>query len=176
MILLILEAHGALDFGGCIDEGAQGVAGQRMIVAAGADVIEPAGFVVVPLGIDALEEEALTLVGGVEGVAILLIDRVGISLQDGAKVRAIGAAILVDDFTEDHYLARTEDIGGTPIEGGPVDAEAQIALFLGGKAADGGAVEGEIIPAFGEELLVVIEHVQAAFEVAKQHGDGLDPF
>ncbi len=46
--------------------------------------------------------------------------------------------------------------------------------MLGGEAADGGAVEGQVVPALDEKLLVVIEHVEAAFEIAEEHGDGLD--
>ena len=65
-------------------------------------------------------------------------------------------------------------VGGRPVEGAPVDAEPQIALALRGKAADRGAVERQVVPALEQEFLVVIEHVQAAFEVAEQHGDGLD--
>jgi hypothetical protein len=38
------------------------------------------------------------------------------------------------------------------------------------------AVEGHVVPAFEQELLVVIEHVQPAFEVAEQQGYGLDAF
>ncbi len=53
--------------------------------------------------------------------------------------------------------------------------EPQIALALRGKAADRRAVERQVVPALDQELLVVVEHVQAAFEVAEQHGDGLDP-
>jgi hypothetical protein len=51
---------------------------------------------------------------------------------------------------------------------------AQIAFALRGEAADGGAVEGEVVPALDQEFLVVIQHVQAAFQIAEQHGDGLD--
>ena len=72
MVLLVLEAHGALHFGGGVDERAQRVAGQRVIVAAGVDVLELAvGFVIVPLRVGPLEEEALNFVGGVQGVSLL---------------------------------------------------------------------------------------------------------
>jgi hypothetical protein len=72
-------------------------------------------------------------------------------------------------------LAGSEDIGGRPVEGGPVHVEAEVAFALGGEAADGGAVEGEVVIALDKELLVVIEHMETAFEVAEQDGDGLDP-
>ena len=47
VVLFVLEAHRALHFGGGVDEGAQRIAGQRVIVAAGVDVFELAGFVIV---------------------------------------------------------------------------------------------------------------------------------
>ena len=71
MVLLVLEAHRALHFGDGVDELAQRVAGQRVVVAAGVDVLEVAGFVVAALGVEALEEEAFDFVGGVERVAVL---------------------------------------------------------------------------------------------------------
>ena len=74
MVLLVLEAHGALHFGAVIDERAQRIAGQRVIVAAGVDVLELAGFVIAPLGVHALEEEAFDFVGGVQRVAVLFVN------------------------------------------------------------------------------------------------------
>ena len=53
MVLLVLEAHRALHFGGRVDELAQRIAGQRVIVAAGVHVFELAGLVIMPLGVDA---------------------------------------------------------------------------------------------------------------------------
>ncbi len=73
MILLVLEAHRALHFGSHVDEHAQRIAGERMIVAAGVDVIELAGLVEVTLGIESLEKEAFDLVGGVERIAVFLV-------------------------------------------------------------------------------------------------------
>ena len=49
VILLVLEAHRALHFRGRVDERAQRVARQRVIVAAGVHVFELAGFVVAAL-------------------------------------------------------------------------------------------------------------------------------
>ena len=63
---------------------------------------------------------------------------------------------------------------GRPIERAPVDRQAQVALALRGEAADRRAVEGEVVVALEQEFLVVVEHVQAAFEVAEQHRHGLD--
>ena len=97
VVLFVLEAHGALHFGGGVDESAQRIAGQRVVVAAGVDVLELAGLVVVSLGVGALEEEAFDFVGGVERVAVLLDRLVGERLQHAANVGGVGLAILVDD-------------------------------------------------------------------------------
>ncbi len=129
---------------------------------------------VAPLGVDPLEDEAFNLVGRVESVTILVVDLVGISLQNGAKVRGIGASILADDLPEDHHLSPAENVGRPPVEGGPIDSQPQIALFLRREASNRRAVEGHVVPILDEELLIVIEHVQPAFEVAEQQGHGLD--
>ena len=174
MVLLVLEAHGALHFGDFVDKGAQRIAGQRVIVTTGVDVFKLAGLVILALGVFALEKEAFDFVGGVQRVAFLLEKVVGILLEHGAEVGAVRGAVLVDHFAEDHHFAGAEDIGGRPVEGIPVDVEAQVALALSGKAADRRAVEGEVVPAFDQKLLVVVQHVQAAFKIAKQQRDGLD--
>ncbi len=100
---------------------------------------------------------------------------VGESLEHAANVAGVGCAALVDDFAEHQHLAGAEDVGRRPVERGPIDAQAQIAFALCGEAADGGAVEGEVVLALQQELLVVVEHVQPAFEIAEEHGHGLDP-
>ena len=73
MVLFVLEAHGALHFGRSVDKRAQRIAGQRMIIAAGVDVLELAGFVIVLLRIDPLEQEALNLIGRIQRVAFLFV-------------------------------------------------------------------------------------------------------
>ena len=108
VVLLVLEAHGALHFGGGVDERAQRIAGQRVIVAAGVDVFELAGLVIVALGVGALEQEAFDFVGGVERVAFLLVQLVGVALQHAANVGGVRRAALVDDFAEHQHLARAE--------------------------------------------------------------------
>ena len=82
---------------------------------------------------------------------------------------------LVDDLAEDQNFAGTEDVSRSPVERAPVNPQAQIALALGGEAADGRAVEGEIVPTLEQELLVIVEHVQPAFEIAEEHGHGFNP-
>ena len=43
------------------------------------------------------------------------------------------------------------------------------------ESTDRGAVESEVFVGAQQEFLVVIEQVQPAFQVAEEHGDGLDP-
>src|ERR1019366_6506283 len=105
MVLLVLESHGALHFGGGVDESAQRIAGQRVIVAAGVDVIKLLGFMIMALGLDAVEEKAFNLVGGVEGVALALQELVGIGLEHAANVGGIRRAALVDDIAEHQHFA-----------------------------------------------------------------------
>ena len=153
---------------------AQRVAGKRMIIAAGVYVFELAGLVIAALGIGALEQEALDFIGRVERVAFLLVQLVGEALEHAANVGGVRLPTLVDDVAEDQHLARTEDIRRPPVEGAPVDTQPQIALPLRGKAANRGAVEGQVVPALQQELLVVVQHVQPAFQVAEQHRHRLD--
>jgi hypothetical protein len=100
---------------------------------------------------------------------------VGVVLEHAAQIAGVGSSVLVDDVAEDQHLAVAENIGGHPVEGAPVDAQPQIALLLRGEAADRGAVEGEVFVGTKQKLLVVVEQVQAAFQVGEQHGYGLDP-
>ena len=51
VILLVLEAHGALHFSRGVDELAQRVERQHVVVAAGVDELELAGLVVALLGV-----------------------------------------------------------------------------------------------------------------------------
>ena len=99
---------------------------------------------------------------------------VGEALEHGAQIAGVGTALLVDDFAENQHFAGAEDVGGAPIEGRPIDPQAEIALFLGREAADRRAVEGQVVPALDQELLVIIEHVEAAFEIAEEHRHGFD--
>src|SRR5579872_106498 len=176
MVFFVLEAHGALYFGGGVDERAERITGKRMVVTAGVDVLELAGFVIVTFGVGSFEEEAFNFVGSVERVLLFLEEFVGVSLQDTADIARVGSAALVDDFTENQHFAGAKDVGGRPVKRSPVDAEAKVALALCGEATDGGAVEGQVVPTLEQELLVIVEHVQAAFEIAEEDGDGLDAF
>ena len=67
------------------------------------------------------------------------------------------------------------DVGRQPVERGPVEREAQVGLRLGRKAADRRAVEGQVVVRLEQELLVVVEHVEAPFEVGEAGRHRLDP-
>ncbi len=175
MVLLVLETHRALHFSDRVDERPQRIARKRMVVAAGVDVLELPGLVVRLLRIDAFEDEAFDLVCGVERVAVLLELIVRVFLQDAADVGTERRAVAIEHFTEDEHLAGTEDVAGRMVERTPVDRESQIAFALRREAANRRPVEGQIVGRLDHELLVVVEHVQAAFEVAEHDGDGLDP-
>src|SRR5262249_4251057 len=73
VILFILEAHGALHFGRGVNERAQRIAGQRVVVAAGIHVLKLAGLMVPAFGVGSGEEKALDFVGSIEGVAFLVV-------------------------------------------------------------------------------------------------------
>jgi len=145
-----------------------------VIISAGIHVIEFPGLVETALGILALEQEAFDFVGGVECVALVLEQASGIALQQTAGVGAVGRAVLVNDLAEDQHLAGAEIIRRRPIECAPVHGQAQIALALRREAADRGTVEGQVVPALHQKLLVVVQHVQPAFDVAEEHRDRFD--
>ena len=128
---------------------------------------------VAALGVRALKEEAFDLVGRVERITFLLVEIGRKSFQEAANISAIRFSTFIDYIAEDEHLAGTKHISWRPIERTPVNSQPQIALSLCSEAANGRAVEGEIVPALEQELLVVIEHVQPAFEVAEQHGYSL---
>jgi hypothetical protein len=130
VILLILEAHGALHFGACVDEGSQRVAWERVVVAAGVDILKFAGFVIASFGIGAIEQEAFDFVRGVERVVLFFVKLVRERLERPADVGFVRRTVFVDDFAEDENLAGTENVSGSPVESAPVDAETQVAFAL----------------------------------------------
>ena len=83
-------------------------------------------------------------------------------------------AVAIEDVAEDQHLAGTEDVGRPPIEGAPIERQPQIAFALRRETADRRSVEREVVVRPQQELLVVVEHVQAAFEIAEEHGHRLD--
>ncbi len=174
MVLLVAEAQRALHLGGGVDERPERIARQRVVVAARADQFESARLVVMTFGLVAFEEEALDFVGRIEHRAVLgeFLLRVGLQLQ--AHVGDVRRAVLLEHVGEDQDLAGAEDVRRQPVEGRPVDAQPQVRLGLLREAANRGPIEGEVVGRLEQELLVVVEDVQPAFEVREAHGDGLD--
>src|SRR5262252_6228820 len=136
MIFLVLESHRALHFGGGVDEGAQRITGQTMVIAAGVDVLEFLRLEVAALGVYTLEQEALDLIGGVERVVVLLVQLIGKSLEKAADIGVVRSSAFVDHITEDQHLAGAEHVRRSPIKGCPVDSQAQVAFALGGEATN----------------------------------------
>ncbi len=85
-----------------------------------------------------------------------------------------GRAVALADLAEDQHLAGAEDVRRQPVEGRPVDRQSQVRLLLPREAADRRAVEGQVVRRLEQELLVIVQHVQPAFEVGEAHGDRLD--
>src|SRR5579862_1699759 len=116
-----------------------------MVVAAGIDVLELAGFVVTALSIEPFEEEALDFVGRVERVAFLRIAVVGKTLERSANVSGERLTFTIGNVAEHEHFAGPEDVGRTPVERAPVQRQTQIAFALRRKAANRRTVEGEVI-------------------------------
>ena len=136
MILLVLEAHGALHFGGSVDKAAEGITRERVIIAAGVHVFELAGFVIAPLRISTLEKKSFDFVRSVQSVTLLFIESFCVVLENAANVAGVARAVFIDHFSEHQHLAGTEHVRRSPVKRGPVNAETKIALPLCGKAAD----------------------------------------
>ena len=95
-------------------------------------------------------------------------------LEQAAQVGRVGLAVAAQHLAEHQHLARAEHVGRQPVEGAPVDAQAQVGLLLRREAAHRAAVEGQVVLALEQELLVVVQHVQPAFEVGEAHRHRLD--
>src|SRR4051794_25081020 len=104
MILLVLESHGTLHFSRRIDEGPQGIAGKRMVVAAGVDVLQLSSLVIPALGIGTLKQKSFNLIGRVQGIALLFILFLGKGLEHRADVAAVRISTLVDDLAKNQHL------------------------------------------------------------------------
>src|SRR5712664_1613845 len=174
VILLVLEAHRPLHFRGRVDERTQRIAGEGMVVASGVHVVKCIRLMITTLRVRALKQEAFNLIRGIQRVALFLVQVAREALQKAANVGSIGRAVLVDDVTKNKNLASAKDVRRRPVKCVPANTETQVALALRRKTADGRAVKGEVVPALDEELLVVIQHVQATFKVAEQHSHSLD--
>ena len=174
VVLLVAEAQGALRLGRVVDEPPQRVARQRVVVAARRDELERPGQVVLTLGVAALEEEALDLVRGVGDRAVLREEAVGQPFQPAAHVGGVRRAVALLHLAEHQHLPGPEDVRRQPVERRPVDHEAQVRFRLLREPPDGRPVERQVVGRLQQELLVVVEHVEAALEVRETHRDGLD--
>ena len=175
MVLFVLETHGALHLSGGVDELAERVERQRVVVAAGVYELELAGLMEDFFRLLAGEEEAFDLSGGVEGVSFFGVELVGVIFEDTAHVARVRRSILIDDDAKDENLTVAEDVGGNPVKGAPINAKAEVALALSGEATNGRAIESEIFVGAKQKLLVVIEQMQASFEIREEDGDSFDP-
>src|SRR5512145_2935432 len=115
MVLLVGEAERTLDFRRRVDETAQRVSRQRVVVAAGRDEFEAAGFAVAAFGIASVEQETLDLVRRVRD-HFLLGELGAIGLEPRAEVPRVDRAVLILHLTEDENLAGAEYIGRQPVE------------------------------------------------------------
>ena len=174
VILLVLEAHGALHFGCRVDKHAQRIERQHVIVAAGVDEIELARLVIALLGVLAGKQEALNLSRRVQGVAQFLIQLFRVVLQHAAQVARIRAAVFIDHIAEDQHFTVAENIGRHPVESAPVDAQAQVAFLLRRESANRRAVESQVFVGAEQKLLVIVEQVQASLKIGEQDSHGLD--
>src|ERR1051326_5676895 len=116
MVFFVLEAHGALHFRCGVNELAQRISGQGMIVTAGVHVLEFAGLVIAALSVHSLKQKSLNLIGCIQRVAVLFMELIGIKLEDAADIGSIRCAVLVDDIPKDQSLARTKDVCRSPVE------------------------------------------------------------
>jgi predicted secreted protein len=107
-----------------------------VVVAAGVYIIEFAGFMVAPLGVRTLKEEALDFIGGVERIAVFFVHVIGEDFQDAANIGAVRCSAFVNHVTEDQYFAGAENIRRRPVEGAPIQSQAKVAFTLRGKAAN----------------------------------------
>ena len=116
------EAHRALRLGRGVDEAAQRVARQRVVVAAGRDELELARLVVVALGVAALEQEALDLVGRVaRPCRPSCRARRGTASAGRACPPSYGVPSRSSTSPKTSTLPGAEDVGRQPVEGRPVD-------------------------------------------------------
>ena len=129
-----------------------------------------------PFSVDSSKKKAFDLVGGVQRVPVLVELLLRQRLQQAARVARIGAAVLVDHISIHQDFSCAENISGPVVKGAPVDAQPQIALLLRREATNRRAVEGQVVVGLQKKLLVVIQHVQAAFQIGEQHRDRLHTF
>ena len=172
VVLLVPEAHRALRLGRGVYEGLQRRQRQGMEVAAARDKLEAGDLVVGLLGGQPFYHEALHLAGHFGRYAAQFFKLLRQGHQQGAEVGFVGRLIAVQHGAEHYDLARPENVGRQPEDAAPVHAQAQVRFLLRGKAADGGAIEGQVVAGVQEIVLVVVQHVEAPLYVreADRHG------
>ena len=171
MIFFVFKAEGALGFRKMIDEEFEGAVGEGVEIAAVGDVIKTVIGLEILFRVDALEKKSFDLKGDLCLIAAFG-ERVGIVFEEAARVSGVGGAVDILDKPEDHDLARPEDVAWQPAETAPVDGEAEVAFSLLRKTVDRRTVESQRVMGLFEEFLVVVEHMEAAFEVRKTDGHG----
>ena len=108
MILFILESHRPLHLGASVDEGAERIDGQRLIVSSGVDVLELPGVAVVFFGVQPANRKPSISLAAFSVYPFSLYWWVGVVLQHAAKIALNGRAVLVEDNSEDQHLAVAE--------------------------------------------------------------------
>ncbi len=165
MILFVPESHCALRFGRPVDEDTQRVERKRMVVASGRHKLHLAVDTVILLGVYTRNDEPFDLGRGERRDALLLLEVGNERLEASAEVRIVRRAVAIEDRREEQHLAGTEHIGRHPADRREIDLKTQVRFVLRREASDRRAVEGEVLERVEEELLVVVEHVQSAFDV-----------
>src|SRR6185437_5754209 len=67
-----------------------------------------------------------------------------------------------------------EKVRWSPVKRAPIDSQPQIALALRREAPNRRAVKCQVVPALDQEFLVVVQHVQAAFQITEKHRNRFD--
>src|SRR6185312_15815003 len=101
---------------GGVNELAQRISGQRMIVATGIHIVELACLVVATFRVHTLKEKAFNFIRCIEGVALFLVQSGGIELEDPADVAHIRRAVLVNYIAKNQHFPWTKDVCRSPIE------------------------------------------------------------
>ncbi len=126
VVLLVSEPHGSLHLGRRIDELAQGIAGKGVIVPTGGNALEASRLVVTSFCVTALEEKALDLRREVGCDFLLLEELIRVFAQAASHVGWVRCAVTIEHFGEHENLPWSEHIGRQPVEGRPVESQAEI--------------------------------------------------
>ena len=167
MVFLVPETHRPLCLRRGVDEHFQAVQRQGVEISAGGNKVEPRDFVIGLLDVKPFDQEAFYLGGDLRREAPRLFQPFRQVDEARAEIGFVRGFIAVQDCAEHDDFSRAENVGGQPENAPPVDPEAEVGFFLGGKSPDGGAVESKVVPRVQEVLLVVIEHVEAPLDIGE---------